>query len=599
MRSSSANRAGRNPRWATLRSAGVCSSRWLALLLASACHGSAAPPPAHPALPVVAPAAAEDPSARASRSFDAILDDLLADDPAWGRMLGLHAYDGRVTAYSASSIADRIARLRRARSTLLAIQQTQLNADAALDAALLRSSVEGYLFQYDAWDQWRKNPLFYQTLFGVNDYLDRDYAPLPERARKLVEHEEAALREVEHVLENLVPPLPRPIVETAIKVYAGYAEYLRGDVVQLLAGVGDAAFQQRFAKVNAALAARAEAISSRLERVELPRGDTGYALGEQRYLDFVRIQEGLELPLPEFARMAEADLSANKLAYEQLARKVAQTRPSATELLPAASRMTDAARAFLAQRQLVTMPEARPPVVRETPPFMRWNQAFLVASGPFERAGLESYYYITLPDPAWPKPKQHEYLMTHGTLVSTTVHETYPGHFLQGAWTRLAPTRVQKAVTSYSFSEGWAHYVEQLMVDEGFEQERPETRLGQLSDALLRDCRFVVSIGLHTANLSLADAERRFVHDCHQDQASAHEQAVRGTFDPGYFAYTLGKLQILALRQRAQQRLGPRFTLKGFHDALLAHGTSAVPLIQERVLAELEAGPAPASPASP
>ena len=178
--------------------------------------------------------------------------------------------------------------------------------------------------------------------------------------------------------------------------------------------------------------------------------------------------------------------------------------------------------------------------------------------------------------------------MTRGTLVSTTVHETYPGHFLQGAWVRNAPTRVQRSVSSYSFSEGWAHYVEQLMADAGFVADSPQTRLGQLSDALLRNCRFRVSIGLHTRGMSIADAERSFVEDCHQDQASAHEQAVRGTFDPGYFAYTLGKLQIMALRRQAEQRLGTRFSLKRFHDALLSHGTPPVPLIHARVLTDLE-----------
>jgi uncharacterized protein (DUF885 family) len=220
---------------------------------------------------------------------------------------------------------------------------------------------------------------------------------------------------------------------------------------------------------------------------------------------------------------------------------------------------------------------------------MRWNQAFLVASGPFDREGLDAFYYITLPDRSWPAQQRREYLMTRGTLVSTTVHETYPGHFLQGAWARRAPTRVQKSVGSYSFGEGWAHYVEQMMADEGFAADNPDTRLGQLSDALLRDCRFAVSIGLHARAMTLEAAEQRFARECHQDHASAHEQAVRGTFDPGYFAYTLGKLQILALREEARQRLGPRFSLQRFHDALLSHGTSPVPLIHDRVLAELDA----------
>lgn len=179
--------------------------------------------------------------------------------------------------------------------------------------------------------------------------------------------------------------------------------------------------------------------------------------------------------------------------------------------------------------------------------------------------------------------------MSRGEIVSTTVHEVFPGHYLQGLWQQRAPTFMQKVAWSYSFGEGWAHYVEQMMVEEGFEKESPETRLGQLSDALLRNCRFVASIGIHVRGWSVEDAKKRFMEDCKQDEAGARQQAVRGTFDPGYFAYTLGKLQILALREEAKKKLGDAFSLRAFHDALLAHGAPPVPLIRDRVLAQLGA----------
>jgi hypothetical protein len=359
-------------------------------------------------------------------------------------------------------------------------------------------------------------------------------------------------------------------------------------VVRLLQGAGDAEFQRRFAEVNARLASEAEELSQGLATGELSKSDDGFALGEDRYRKLVRIQEGLTLPLAEFARMAEGDLSANRSAYEALARRVEETRPRAPALLREAGRTTEDARAFVVEHGIVTMPGEQRPSVRETPPYMRWNQAFLVGPGPFDAEGLEAYYYITLPDRSWPVPKQREYVMTRGELVSTTVHETYPGHFVQGQWLRRAPTRAQKTIDTYSFSEGWAHYVEQMMIDEGFVAESHETRLGQLADALLRDCRFVVSIGIHTQGMTLQAAERRFIDECHQDVATAHEQAVRGTFDPGYFAYTLGKLQILELRAEARRRLGASFSLQRFHDALLSHGSPPIPLIRERVLAELK-----------
>jgi uncharacterized protein (DUF885 family) len=176
-----------------------------------------------------------------------------------------------------------------------------------------------------------------------------------------------------------------------------------------------------------------------------------------------------------------------------------------------------------------------------------------------------------------------------GTLLGTTIHEVYPGHFVQGRWQEHAPTRVQKAFHDYAFVEGWAHYSEQMMIDEGFAADDPPSRLAMLEGALLRNCRFAAAIGMHTKGQTLEQAERRFVDDCHQDGPTAHEQAVRGTFDPGYFAYTLGKLQILALRSEAQARLGARFSLRRFHDALLGHGAPPVALVHDRILRDLAA----------
>jgi uncharacterized protein (DUF885 family) len=176
-----------------------------------------------------------------------------------------------------------------------------------------------------------------------------------------------------------------------------------------------------------------------------------------------------------------------------------------------------------------------------------------------------------------------------GVALSTAIHEVYPGHFLQRQWERRAPTRTQKILESYSFVEGWAHYGEQMMIEEGFGADDAQNHLGQLSDALLRNCRVVVSLGVHAEGMKLAAAEKRFMTDCHQDKASARQEAARATFDPGYFAYTLGKIQILALREEAKKRLGAKFSLKRFHDALLAHGAPPVPLIRDRVLADLAA----------
>ncbi|WP_437876178.1 DUF885 domain-containing protein [Sorangium sp. So ce513] len=567
----------------------------------AACSGSApvppppagaAPTPAAPSAVASSAAPAEAPREPFAALRDRIVREWVADEPAFARSRGLHEHDGKVADYSATAIERRLARLERDRAALAAVDPAALSPDEALDRAILLQQIDLRLFNGRDVEDWRRRPQFYGELFGVNDYLDRAYAPLPDRARRLLEHEKAALAQVPRVLENLASPMPRPVIEVAVKIFRGYAEYLRGDVVKLLQGVGDAAFQADFQRTNAALAAAAEQLAEHLATVELPKGDASHVLGEARYRKLLLAQEGLSIPLAELKKMGEDDLAANKAAYKALAGKVKVTRPKAELLLAEATRVMEASRAFVVDREIVSLPSDERAIVKETPPYMRWNSAFLDAPGPFERQGLEAFYYITKPDPSWPKKEQEEYVMPRGTLLSTTVHEVYPGHFVQGLWESRAPTQVQKMFGSYSFVEGWAHYAEQMMIEEGFGKEDPQSRLGQLADALLRNCRVVVSLGVHVEGMGLEAAERRFVDDCFQDRATAREQAARATFDPGYFAYTLGKLQILKLREEARAALGAAFSLRRFHDALLSHGSPPVPLLRDRVLAEL-APPAP------
>jgi uncharacterized protein (DUF885 family) len=252
--------------------------------------------------------------------------------------------------------------------------------------------------------------------------------------------------------------------------------------------------------------------------------------------------------------------------------------------------MADDARRFIVEHGIVSLPSEEAVTVRETPPYERYNSASIEMSGPFESA-RSAYYQLTIPDKTWPAQKRADYLGSLGDLLGTTVHEVYPGHFVQGRVAERAPTRVQKAFSSYAFVEGWAHYAEQLMIDEGFGSDDPANRLAMLHGALLRNCRFAASVAMHVKGMTVEQAEDRFVADCHQDRATAHEQAVRGTFDPGYFAYTLGKLEILGLREQARSLLGSRFSLKRFHDALLAHGAPPIALLRERVLRDLGAWP--------
>jgi uncharacterized protein (DUF885 family) len=538
-----------------------------------------------------APAAprATDEEVAARASFDMlsnrVLEGFLHDDPGWGRQLGLHEYDGKVPDFSASALLLQAERLHRFRDELAAVPVGLLDLDRTLDLALLQARVEQEVFARDDLDVFHTRPGAYETLFAVDVYLTRAYAPLSIRLEKLVAHEEAALKQSKQWKKNLSPVLAKPIVETAIKIFGGYADYLEKDVPKQVGSFDDKALERKFVTVNAQLAKEARAFATWLEKDALPKADQSHVLGKDRFQKLLRVQEGLDTPLAELSRMAEDDLERNKKAYAALPPATERVRPTADELLATATRVMEDARRFVLEKNIVTLPDQERATVKESPPFMRWNSAFLDGPGPFEKAA-GAFYYITLPDPSWPPAEQTQYVPLLGSLTATTVHEVYPGHFVQGRWERRAPTRVQRMLGSYSFTEGWAHYAEQMMVEEGFSQS-VETQYGQLEDALLRNCRFVVSIGIHTAGMNAEEAERRFREDCHQDAATARQQAARGAFDPGYFAYTLGKLQILALREQVKTKLGPKFSLRNFHNALLGHGTPAVPLLTPFVWRDL------------
>ena len=367
--------------------------------------------------------------------------------------------------------------------------------------------------------------------------------------------------------------------------FEGFASYLRNDVVMSMRGVGDPGLQRRFAASNEALAADADQIAKQLSAFAAT-GNNGHVLGAQGYLDFLRDEEGLETALPAFKKIAEDDLAKNRSAFEELSTHVSFTRQPRDQIIPTAERLVGEARAFIVAHHIVALPPGAQQVLVKAPQsFKRWANGYLGGSG------KTAVFYVGVPDASWPPAKQQDYTLPDGELHNAVAHEVYPGHYIQALWADQAPTQVQRLSFDNVFNEGWAHYAEQMMLEEGFGAEDPQNRLGQLRAALRRDCRMLASVGIHTEGMTVDQAERLFVERCEADPENAHREAERATFDPGYFAYTLGKSQILSLRAEAQRRLGSRFSLERFHDVLLGHGRPPVALLREPVLRELGALP--------
>jgi len=334
-----------------------------------------------------------------------------------------------------------------------------------------------------------------------------------------------------------------------------------------------------------------------------PTGTQTFALGTDKFLRMLAETQGVEIDLGRLSAIAEADLRRNLAALDEAARAIdpkrstrevveaqALVRPNPATVLAIATEQTAAARKFIVDNQIVTIPDGDPAVVRETPAFQRWNSAFLDVPGPFETKELPSYYYITPPDPTWPEAEQLAYLPPTADLLFTTIHEVYPGHFLHRLHIKNNPSRILQSFCTYSSSEGWAHYVEEMMYDAGIAGQTPQTRIGMLKEALLRNARFVATIGLHTGAMTVEQATKLFAEKGFVDAGNARQQAVRGTFDPMYLAYTVGKLMFKNLRVD-WMKANPGKTLAEFHDKVMSYACAPVPVVRRAML-----GPTAGSP---
>jgi uncharacterized protein (DUF885 family) len=323
-----------------------------------------------------------------------------------------------------------------------------------------------------------------------------------------------------------------------------------------------------------------------------------YALGPDKFARMLRDTQGIDVDLARLEKVLQADLERNLAAMKaaaaeldpdasvaEVVARVAKENPKASEVLAAATEQSDQMREFLVKKNLVTIPTDDPVKVTESPPFMRWNAAFLGGAGPFESKKLPNFYYISPPDPKWPKKTQQAYIPGTHDLLFITIHEVWPGHFLHGLHVRTNESRILKSLWSYATGEGWAHYTEEMMWDEGVSDD-PKVHIGQLQNALLRNVRAISALGLHTKGMTVEQSKKLFLEQGFQDDANAQQQAVRGTFDPMYLSYTVGKLAIVKMRDDLAERDGDSFSLQRFHDDLLGFGAAPLSAIRMAMLGD-------------
>ena len=538
-------------------------------------------------------------------AFNALATEIAEDSyrrgPSGATYLGIHKYDDQLEDFSAGAFYAHIDAAKAFKVRLDAIDPATLTEDARLDREYLSRQMTATAVQLDVVRAWTKDADSYSTAATNSVYtiMKRNFAPEADRLKLVIAREKKIPTLLGEARKNLSNP-PEIFTKIAIEQIDGNQGFFKNDLPLAFAQVTDAALVSDFRASNASVIAALDEYKTWLQKSLLPRSKGSFALGSATYSQLLAANEMVEMPLDQLLVVAEANRQKNEEALvaavrlidpnmrvEDVLKKIEADHPPADQLLKTTQDALDALRQFIVDRKILTIPASEPAHVQETPPFQRsTTSASMDTPGPFEEKATEAYYNMTLPDPRWPKAEQLDFMRQwyYPAISNVSVHEVYPGHYVQFLYAKKFPTITRKVFGANTNIEGWAHYCEQLMLDEGFHSTEPAYRVAQLQDALLRDVRFIVGIKMHTQGMTVDQAKALFETDGHQPSAIALSEAKRGAGDPFYGYYTMGKLAILKLRDDYKAQKGSAYSLQAFHDAFIQIGPLPLPLVREKML---------------
>jgi hypothetical protein len=561
------------------------------LILAAGCAKEAAPPAA-------APTNAQSAADAGWPAFAAgFIEARFKADPHFAVGSGRHEFDGRMPDWSRSAIeADGVA-LREALATAAKFDSAALTAPERLERDHLMWVIETQLFWQANAEQPFRNPAWYLDRLDPSMYLTREYAPLPKRLAGYLGYARAIPGLAANIRANLRTPLPKAFIERGAAGFGGYAAFFRDEMPAIFAGIGDEKLEQDLAGATAAAATAMAELTAWLESQRIT-GTDDFALGAAKFREMLRATELVDIPLEELETIGRKDLERNLAALGEACAvfapkatlaacvgKMRADKPAGGTVEGARAQLADL-RKFVLDRKIVSIPNQEQALVAESPPYNRGNFAYISIPGPYENPAVKATYYVAPPDAKWSAAERNAYLPGKGYLLYVSVHEVWPGHYLQSQFTNANPSRVFASWWNYSNGEGWAHYTEEMMYDEGLGAGQPGMRVGMLANALLRDVRFLSAICLHSGCMTLEESEKMFREQAFADAGNARQQALRGTYDPGYLAYTLGKLMIRKLRSD-WMAANPDATLQQFHDRFLSYGAPPVPLVRREMLGSM------------
>jgi uncharacterized protein (DUF885 family) len=535
---------------------------------------------------------------------------LLQDQPTFATQAGFHAYDDRLPDLSAGAIAARVASAHALLADLdtLARSGEKLSDEDAADVQIMRAALERRLLDDEQAQRWKHDPSIYTSTasYAIYGLFSREFAPLTERARSTIARERAipALLAAGKANVTTVDPTSAELAKADL---AGAVVFFQSTVPAAFADLHDAALAQQLAEANAAAVAALRDYQSAMGAGPLANPSGTFAIGAATFARRLELQEGRALPLDVYERVGQRALDETKAAFVATAATIAPSRPAgqvyadlgkqhptSANLLATAQGGLAALREFVARKHLVTLPSEFDVRVRETPSFNRQTSfASMNTPGAFEKVATQAYYYVTPADPAWTPEQQDSHLSFYNSYAFPIIsaHEVMPGHYLNFVLHKFEPLSLVRALSGNpSYSEGWAHYDEQMVVDEGWGDGDPHVRLAQLALALQREARYLVGLREHTQGMTVEQGTQFFVDNAFLTPIQARREALRGTQDPLYGYYTLGKLEILKLREDYKKKLGAAYTLQKFHDAFLAHGNPPIAVVRKLLLGASDDG---------
>jgi uncharacterized protein (DUF885 family) len=559
----------------------------------------------------------------APQTFKFVSDQFFSDvyfhfSPTSGTAAGLHQYNNQLEDYSAANVQKQIVALHAFEKKLTAIDPTALDANVAGDYQILLNNIRSQLLSLEVIRNWEKNPDNYSS--GVTNsifvLMERPFAPVDVRLRQAIEREKQIPQVFVEARKNLKNP-PHIFTEIALEQIDDIVSFFQNDVPLAFKDATDPAAKAEFARTNAAVIEALKSYGAWMKSDLLPRSNGDFRLGADTFSKKLAYDEMVDIPLDHLLQIGFDDLHRNQAEFQRVAKEVDPTKtpkevlaelatihPAPDKLLGSFQDTFSSLIIFINTHHIITIPSTIEPTLQETPPFMRaTTQASMDPPGPFETHSTIAYFNVTLPEHDWTQAHIAEHMAAFnvGTIISTSVHEAYPGHYVQFLWMPTFSSNIRKILGSNTNIEGWAHYTEQMMLDEGYAAPPPNAtpeqireskliRLGQLQDALLRDARFVNAIKLHTGQgvtggpWTIDQAVDFFVNEGYQSRSVGLVETKRGTSDATYLYYTLGKLQIMKLREDMKQKQGAAFNLQDFHNSLMKQGFAPIKVVRKAML---------------